>query len=188
MPPRSFREALALFCVLLAGCKQELPAPPPAEAATPPAIPSVSVEEFRKLRGQVFLLQRRIATLESSEATVSTEEEGYDVARTKFGPITVSTRSATPYLDGYKVKLRIGNMTNASFNGAKLSLGWGPPFDTNKPEEWANSQKTKEMTLTTKLLSGAFTDVEVTLTPAKPEDIKTFTVGFELNQLELRVR
>ena len=70
MPPRSLREALALFCVLLAGCKQELPAPPPAEAATPAAIPSVSVEEFRKLRGQVFLLQRRIATLESSEATV----------------------------------------------------------------------------------------------------------------------
>lgn len=44
------------------------------------------------------------------------------------------------------------------------------------------------MTLTTKLMSGSFTDVDVVLTPAKPEDIKSFSVGFELNQLELRVR
>ena len=32
------------------------------------------------------------------------------------------------------------------------------------------------------------TDVEVSLTPAKPEEVKSFTVGFTLNQLELRAR
>ena len=133
-------------------------------------------------------MKSRVQTLESGEATVSTEEQGYDVSRTKFGPFTVSTRGATPYLDGYKVKLRIGNLTNANFNGAKLKLGWGPQYDSQKPEEWEKSQKKREISITNMLASGSFTDVEVVLTPAKPEEIKSFTVGFELDQLQLRVR
>lgn len=126
--------------------------------------------------------------LESGDATVSTEEEGYDVARTKFGPFTVSTRGATPYLDGFKVKLRIGNLTNANFNGAKLKVAWGPPFNAQNVEEWSNAQKTKEIDMTTQFRSGAFTDVEIALTPAKADEIKSFTVGIELNQLALRTR
>ena len=145
-------------------------------------------EQIKKLRSDLFVLQFRVSALESGEATVSTEEEGYGVAKTKFGPLTVSTRGATPYLDGFKVKLRIGNLTNANFNGAKLNVAWGPPFDEKNLEEWSKNQKKKEIDLTTHFLSGAFTDVEIALTPAKAEEIKSFTVGIELNQLSLRVR
>ncbi|MFL6262548.1 MAG: hypothetical protein ACJ76Y_22855 [Thermoanaerobaculia bacterium] len=165
-----------------------------SQAPTTPVV-SVTPDEHAALKKQVqslqwdiFFLKSRVETLESGEATVSTEEQGYDVSRTKFGPFTVSTRGAAPYLDGYKVKLRIGNLTNANFNGAKLKLGWGPPYDPKNPEEWEKSRKKREISLTNKLPSGSFTDVEIILTPAKPEEIKSFTVGFELDQLELRVR
>ncbi|MBS0524350.1 MAG: hypothetical protein JSS04_12035 [Proteobacteria bacterium] len=179
---------VTLAGLLLASCKQDLPSSPQATIAPAPT-PSVSVEDLRKLRGQIFLLQQRVAALESGGATVSTEEEGYDVARTKFGPLTVSSRGAAPYLDGYKVELRIGNLTNANFDGVKLNLAWGPPGDANTDfVQWSKAQKTKQLDLTTKLAAGAFTDVEVVLTPAKPDEIKSFTVGFELNQLELRSR
>lgn len=181
--------AITLAGLLLSACKQQEASSPPASVASSPATaPSVSVDDIRKLENQVFLLQQRVAALESGEAAVTTEEEGYDIAHTKFGPLTVSSRGATPFLDGYKVKLRIGNLSNANFNGVKLNLAWGLPFDANNPGQWSKSQKTKELALTTKLASGTFTDVEVALTPAKPEEIKVFTVGFELNQLELRVR
>lgn len=187
-----------VFCAALAllGCTQSAPSAPSSPVPTPvplqvsaTAPPAVTAEEFRKLRGEVLVLKHRLSSFEEGAATVSTEEEGFDVARTKFGPLTVSARGATPYLDGYKVKIRIGNLANANFNGAKLKLGWGPPWDSQKDlEEWSKAQKTKEMSLTTKLASGSFTDVDVVLTPARPEDIKSFTVGFELNQIELRVR
>lgn len=189
-----------LACVLLVGCYQDAPTSPPANETKPPSTDhSVAVDELKELRSEINQLRRRISSLEASEATVSTEEEGYDVARTKFGPLIVSTRSATPYLDGYKVTLRIGNLTSANFNGVKLNLAWGiPRVKTDAPLhaglddfdewlKWHKLQKKKEVALTTTLDSGAFIDIEVTLTPAKPEEIKSFTVGFELDQLQLRV-
>ena len=99
------------------------------------------------------------------------------------------TRGATPYLDGYKIKLRIGNLTNANFNGAKLNVGWGLPYSQNvNINTWSKSQKTKTFDLTNVIRSGSFTDMEVALTPAKPDEIKQFTVGIELNILALHGR
>lgn len=165
----------------------------PTTADQPPA--AATAEQIQELRKEVtrlavetYFLKSRVESLESGQATASTEEQGYDIARTKFGPFTVSTRGVTPYLDGFKVKLRVGNLTNADFNGAKLKLAWGPPFDGNSHEEWEKAQKKKEMSVTNRFASGSFTDVEVILTPAKPEEIKSFAVGFELDQLQLRVR
>lgn len=183
---------LLISGILIAGCN-----PGSTNTAAPsdkqPIATSTSelTEKIAKLRSELFALQYRVSALESGEATVSTEEEGYGVAKTKFGPFTVSTRSATPYLDGFKVKLRIGNLTNANFNWAKLNVSWGPPLDDKNSkniEEWSKNQRQKEIDLTKGFPSGAFTDVEIVLTPAKAEDIKTFSVGIELNQLSLRVR
>ena len=150
------------------------------------------LEELKKrvsrLEVQRLLLESRIESLESGVATVSTEEQGYSIARTQFGPFTVSTRSATPYLDGYKIKLRFGNLTNADFSGAKLNLGWGPPIEGMEHDAWKSAQKQREVSVTNQFRSGSFTDLEVILTPAKPEEVRSFTVGLELNRLELRVR
>jgi hypothetical protein len=145
--------------------------------------------QIKELRSDLFVLQFRVSALESGEATVSTEEETYDIAKTKFGPFTVSSRGATPYLDGFKVKLRIGNLTNAKFHGAKLNIAWGPPYDNKKSnyEDWSKNQKKKTIDLTTSFSPGAFNDIEIALTPAKAEEIKAFTVGIELNQLALRM-
>lgn len=146
-------------------------------------------KQIKELRSDLFLLQYRVSALESGEATVSTTEEAYDIAKTKFGPFTVSSRGATPYLDGFKIKLRIGNLTNAKFNGAKLNISWGPPYDNKSSnyEEWSKNQKKKTVDLTTSFSPGAFNDIEIALTPANAEEIKSFTVGIELNQLALRV-
>jgi len=182
--------ALFISGVLVAGCNQGSSTPSTNNSQSNVAFASASEtgEELKKLRSDLFGLELRLSALESGDATVSTEEEGYDVAKTKFGPLTVSTRGATPYLDGFKVKLRIGNLTNAHFNGAKLNVGWGPPLIEKNFAEWIKNQKKKKIDLTTRFLSGAFTDIEIALTPAKAEDIKSITVGIELNQLSLRVR
>lgn len=191
---KSWQSAMALLMsgALIAGCNQgaTIATSPNKSQQTAATLTSTSElsEQIKKLRSDLFGLQFRVSALEAGDATVSTEEEGYDVAKTKFGPFTVSTRGATPYLDGFKVKLRIGNLTNADFNGAKLNIAWGPPFDEKNFnfEEWSKNQKKKGVDLTTRFRSGAFTDVEIVLTPAKAAEIKSFTVGIELNQLALR--
>jgi len=193
---KSWRSIMALLIsgALIAGCNQGSTNATSSNSSQQPAATLTSTselsEQIKNLRSDLFRLQFKVSALESGDATVSTEEEGYDVAKTKFGPLTVSTRGAMPYLDGFKVKLRIGNLTNADFNGAKLNVAWGPPFDEKNFnfEEWSKNQKKKQIDLTTRFHSGAFTDVEITLTPAKAEEIKSFTVGIELNQLALRMR
>lgn len=184
----SWQLATALFIsgVLVVGCNQG--SSTPATASPQPNSTSEIGEQIKNLRSELFGLELRLSALESGDASVSTEEEGYDVAKTKFGPFTVSTRGAVPYLDGFKVKLRIGNLTNANFNGAKLNVAWGPPLTEKNAEEWSMNQKRKKIDLTTRFLSGAFTDVEIVLTPAKAEEIKSITIGIELNQLSLRAR
>lgn len=104
---------LLISGVLVVGCNQGSTnsAVTPNNSKQPEAkATSEFTEQIKKLRSDLFMLQFRVSALESGEASVSTEEEGYGVAKTKFGPLTVSTRGATPYLDGFKVKLRIGNL------------------------------------------------------------------------------
>lgn len=180
------KTSLALVgCLFLAACNQGAQTSP-----TPPSTPSAPdlSADVRKLQMDLLQLQFRVDALESGDASVSAEEQGYGVAKTSFGAFTISTRSVTPYLDGFKIKLRIGNLTTANFNGAKLTVTWGPPYDVKNPSEYFKNQKKKEFSLTNQFVSGAFTDVEVALTPAKPEDVKTLSVGIQLDQLSLRAR
>lgn len=174
---------LLLAISVLTSCNQ---APPAAQKSAPQPQPELT-DEFQTLRRDFFRLQFRVSALESQDASVSTEEQGYGIAKTNFGAFTVSTRAVTPYLDGFKVKLRIGNLTSAAFSGAKISVTWGPPFDEKNPEEYSKNRKTKEFSVTTRFPAGSFTDLEVALTPAKPGEVKTLSVGIQLDQLSLRV-
>ena len=116
----------------------------------------------------------RVMALEPSNALLNTEKEGYAIANTKFGPFIITKRGMSQYLDGYKVKLGIGNFTNATFKEAKLNVTWG-------------SQK-KEFNITDELSSGAYTNIEIALAPAKTEEIKTIQVGIELSKVYLKTK
>lgn len=132
-------------------------------------------------------VRRRLELLESDSrpAAVSTTDDSYDIAKTKFGPFIVSSGGATQYLDGFKVKLKIGNLTNAMFQGAKLTVWWGQP-DGDNPLESGQQIKRKEIRLTEDLLPGQSTFTDVTLTPAEPDEIKTVFVWIELGRIGLR--
>lgn len=163
---------LSFGFLLLVGCNQEAQ--------------DIS-EKVHGLENDLQALKFRVDVLESGEASVTTEEEVYGIAKTKFGTFTVLARNVTPYLDGFKVKLRIGNLASANFNGAKISVAWGPSYDNKNPGEYYKNRKEKKFDVTDEFSSGSYTDVEVALTPAKPEEVKRLLVGIELNQLSLQV-
>jgi len=123
------------------------------------------------LENHVSSLSARIDDFQSAYASVTTEEETYGVARTPFGPFVVLSEAVTPYLDGYKITLNIGNLTMASFHGAMIKVRWGG--------------RKREVEVTTIFTPGRFSTCEVALTPARAEEIKVIAVGIELRQLSM---
>jgi hypothetical protein len=176
---------LAVVLALAAACQQSGSTAPPAATAT-----SSSTNELTKkideLDTEIFALRGRVASLESESAEISTAGEGYGIARTKFGPFTVVSRGITPHLDGYKVKLAVGNFTSAAFHGAKVKVEWGPPYEKGKFAEYLKNRKEQEVNVTTSFYPGAYSVVEITLIPAKAEEVRTLRVGLEFNVLSLR--
>lgn len=191
--------ALLFICIIassLVGCDKFAPAstalPPKVPLNPPPkeisATDQTLIAEINTMMDTIGNLQRRVTILEPGPAYVDTSELAYSIAKTPFGTFTVVARAVTPFLDGFKVKLQIGNLTAANFNGAKLTVAWGPPFDEKNPNAYAEGQKEKAFELTNRFPAGSSVDVEVALTPAKPVDVKNIIVGIELNQISMPIR
>lgn len=164
---------IVIICLISFGCNKgtEPPKPaPPKEEAKPESLE----DKVIRLQRELFALIIQVRNISDGTAVVSSEEKGYSIAPTRYGSFAVICNTVTPYLDGYKVKLDIGNLTSAQFNGAKIKLTWGKNFDN-----------TKDISITTSFPPGRYTTIEVVMTPAKPEDIKEFMVTLDFNQIAL---
>jgi Protein of unknown function (DUF3251) len=170
------RIATVLAVCALAACDQR-PSPPPSLVKTSPQVGPELVEAFSHFEQQLSLLQSRIASLEQGEqaAIIGTEENLYALAKTRHGTFVISAKDVTPYLDGFKVSLHIGNLTSANFKGAEISVAWG-------------SAHKKQYKVTNDFAPGSFTQVELALTPATSEDVKRLVIGISVNDLVLSIR
>lgn len=123
-----------------------------------------------------FGLRAEVARLEHGSAVLSSESKGYHIARNAFGPFIVSLEDIQPHLDGYKVRLSVGNPTYISYRGAEFQVSW------------ANYAESRRITVTDQFLPGTYTEVEAVLTPAKPEDIRQIWVDVSFDQISLSRR
>jgi hypothetical protein len=146
-----------------------------------------------ELQGRLYRTGYKLDSHVSSQAEVSTEEQVYAVSMTQFGAFTVVSKGVSPYLDGYKVRLLIGNLTSANFSGGKINISWGLPFPdfdsktlTDDLEKYQKSQKQKEFEVTNDFPGGSYTELELSLTPAKPDEIKRISVGVNFTTMWLR--
>lgn len=182
---------LTALC-LFSACSKEAARPVPSAEETEATYDREALNramaevENDKLEKRLSALELEVASLETGSAWVSTENGMYDIARTKFGPFAVSSKGVTPYLDGFKVKLEIGNLTTATFQGVKLNLVWGLPPSGGVQGGPPPGMKNRDYDLTMVLRPGYFNTAEVVVAPAKPEEVKHILVGMELNELSLR--
>ena len=163
---------LLLMAFLALGCEKKSSSPSSLQPA--PEKQETLEEKVKRLERELFILKMQVGNISGGSVEVSTEDMGYYIAQTKYGSFAVVCENVTPYLDGYKAQLSVGNLTNARFNGAKIGLHWGKDYNNSKV-----------MSVTNSFLPGRYTTVEVILTPAKPEDIKTFSVTLEFVQVAL---
>jgi hypothetical protein len=100
-------------------------------------------------------------------------EKGYGRLDTVGGTFLVSVDDAKPYLDGFKLILKIGNIQSIGYRGFMVKAKWGPKWDATKVEhaKWRSALKGKEFKIPDQLNPGAWNRVELALAPAKAEEI-----------------
>jgi hypothetical protein len=105
----------------------------------------------------------------------------------------VSLEDASPYLNGYRVKLSIGNPSNAKFSGAKVKVRWARAYDFDKFTSesyalWQSSIHEKEATLTEDLIPGVWNKVDLDLIPSASDELGYLEVSITSGSVSLRTK
>ena len=126
--------------------------------------------------------------LESDRATINLEptSKGYSRIDTDNGFFLVSLKDITPYLNGYKVTLNIGNPLFATFHGMTFKVSWGHPKDSIQSYEgWRASLQTKEIPSVDEIKPGSWNAVELLLVPAAPEQLGYISLAIATDNVSL---
>jgi len=139
------------------------------------------------LKDRLAALEKRVADLESTVAyykyLIDQKQVKYDSVQldpsshsfqrldSDTSTFLVSIDDASPYLNGYRIKLSVGNPSNAKFTGIKVKVQWARAYDYNKfssdsYKQWHDSIHEKEVTLTDDLKPGVWNKVDLDLLPA----------------------
>lgn len=114
----------------------------------------------------------RTASERYQSATFDPADKGYGRLDTSGGTFLVSVEDAKPFLDGYKIAMKIGNIQSIGYRGYTIKATWGSKWERDKDyQKWKSSLKTKEVRMTEQLVPGAWNRMELTLAPAKAADI-----------------
>jgi hypothetical protein len=92
------------------------------------------------------------------------------------GFFLVSCRNVQPYLDGFKVTIRIGNPLNCSFDGFEVGTEWGPRYqgalkDGAAYATWRSAVRLQVFSFPDSLTKGHWNDVDLILAGTKPGDL-----------------
>lgn len=102
--------------------------------------------------------------------------------------------SAESYLNGVRMKVRIGNPSNAAFSDASLIVHWGkssPKFEGNseleresKKYEWKQTLKNGSFNIP-RIKSGAWTETEIVLSGIEGSELGYVDFSLNLNRIQL---
>jgi hypothetical protein len=128
-----------------------------------------------------------IDSIDTRKATIS-DGGTYGIAKTLQTPVFVSIEKIEPHLDGYKVALSVGNPSSVIFDGSQIEVEWGLPWGAKgrTSDEIRASRKTKKFSFPREFPPNTYTHIEVALTPATAEEVKTLQVGVNWNTIKLR--
>lgn len=220
---RKLTSVLALTAILLAGCSRE--------DATERKVAELEArlrDQEQKSLGLAkiaYQLNENVSHFVSAQTTTNTilglkldwqgryqkvqldpTEKGYSRLDTDVGTFLVACDEATPYLDGYKVKLRIGNPSLVKYSDFELVVTWGkrePNFfemertkeskeDTEvyaeyktAHQDWEKSLRTKTCAFVQELKPGTWNKVSFDLAPAKAEEVAYIMITMQTKTISL---
>jgi hypothetical protein len=122
-----------------------------------------------------------LAFKKEDPALLSSDSLGsFTVVNTRVGPFLISLENIETYLDGYKLNMKIGNISAAKFSGYKLRVLCKSIFEPEKDSDY------KEFSFPGSLEPTTWTNASVIIAPAKPEDIKFIKVYLQTDTVWMK--
>jgi hypothetical protein len=174
-----------------------------------PLAASQSQQQLSELQAQVASLEKRVKSLETraevlpyllgnkqdriTSVTLDVSQHVFQRLDTEVGSLLILLDDVSPYLNGYKVRLRIGNPSDADFADVKIKTKWSKQYQWDKYDEvsykeWESHLHEGETSLAYDLQAGAWNKVELILIPAAPEELGYLSVSVEANSVKMTTR
>lgn len=166
------------------------------EAATPPTSRTAGLEaRIEDLERKSEALEYRLNFLRDAEKTITIDPAGnpaFQRLRTSYGDFFVTLEGVEPYLDGIRVRLKVGNPTSADFNGFDLQVTWGerqPDLSGDnavpKWKRWRGEMRTKDCPFTNILTSGTWNKVSFILPATEPEQFGHLELSMSIRAIRM---
>lgn len=129
-------------------------------------------------------LEERVANIEhflkkpsDNWVTINPDEPTYQVIETPSGKLFIRTEDVKPFLDGYKISLKICNPNSVTFNSAKLiCVNYGKSI--SEIRLFTNN-------IEADLVEGRWTGFNFILAPATPEEVRRSSVTITVNGISV---
>jgi hypothetical protein len=131
------------------------------------------------------LYRLELARSEYSKTTIDPSTKNYGRLDTDVGRLLVICEDVSPYANGYRVSIRIGNVTMATLNGFKLNVSWGRAYGDTTVIGWEAARHESTFDYTEELLPGRWNKVSFVLAPAQSHDLDLVTLGVETDRVSL---
>ncbi len=177
--------------VFLFGCQ------PATDPAVTQKLKSMT-EQINSLEIQGLILSNALETISAQQwndhvaqtahdfAPVNPDEPTHNRVDTDLCPMLLYTEKAEPYLDGYKVRMNLGNPSAILFDGFELAAHWGPKATkTLQGEEWRAKQHSITNKINVPLPSGTWTPFDLVIAPANAEELRRTRVQVRVGRLSL---
>jgi hypothetical protein len=173
---------------------------------TPPPLQS-SQTQIDQLKKQIAALQSRISDLAADNEKLSTRvltleitkdpyksvaldltSRAYQRIDTETAAFLISVNDASPYVDGYRVKLSIGNPYCGTYSGFKLNVSWNTAVSKIRQmgwDKWKQNERTKEISYTETLMPGSWTSVDLLLPATTADQLGYLILTMETNTISL---
>jgi hypothetical protein len=139
-----------------------------------------------ELSTRVFSLELKQDAYRSIALDLSSRQ--YLRIDTETGSFFISVQDASPYLDGYRIKLDIGNPYYANYKGFKLTVTWNSSIDSIKDlgwQKWKEHERTKEVPFTETLQPGSWTRIELLLPATSGGQLGYLTLAMTTDTVSL---
>jgi hypothetical protein len=146
---------------------------PPSPPKAPPAAPQTDAlaarvtaleEKLDYLHKTVSQNSVDIFVLKSrhQEAEIDPSDPKFARVDTDVGSFAIAVTDVSPFGDGVKLKVDLGNLTSASVSGVKLHLTYGARMGNSETyTAWSDKLKHKDAEILTPVLPGSWNPVSV---------------------------
>jgi hypothetical protein len=132
--------------------------------------------------------QLRLYQQSQTEVAMDLTSRLFSRVDSEYGTFLVMIEDVVPYLDGYKIRLFIGNPSFATYFHSKIKVKWGSAFrgiSQNDVDQWSKGLRRQEYPLVQSLRAGSWNKAEIILSGTSAEETRYFEISLETPEISL---